>query len=115
MRSSKKLLSTSGFGKCQRNLSTVGHGQSGRSVVVVSAARTPIGSYQGSLKDVSATKLGATAMKVQHSVFSKCLIHHKVGRVEWDEWVSGVKWVILSKLIFLSATEYIPLRTIIQP
>jgi len=32
-------------------------------VVVVSAARTPIGSYQGSLKDVSATKLGATAMK----------------------------------------------------
>jgi len=34
-----------------------------RSVVIVSAARTPIGSYQGSLKDVTATQLGVTALK----------------------------------------------------
>jgi len=32
-------------------------------VVVVGAARTPIGSYQGSLKDVPATQLGVTALK----------------------------------------------------
>ncbi|CAF4939259.1 unnamed protein product, partial [Rotaria socialis] len=32
-------------------------------VVIVSAARTPIGSFRGSLASVSATKLGATAIK----------------------------------------------------
>jgi len=34
-----------------------------RPVVVVGAARTPIGSFQGSLKDVSAPKLGGIALK----------------------------------------------------
>mgnify|MGYP000910282990 FL=1 len=34
-----------------------------REVVIVSAVRTPIGSFGGSLKDVSAVKLGATAAK----------------------------------------------------
>jgi len=39
-----------------------------RSVVIVSAARTPIGSYQGSLKDVTATQLGVTALKVTANI-----------------------------------------------
>lgn len=34
-----------------------------RSVIVASATRTPIGSFQGALRDVSATKLGAIALK----------------------------------------------------
>ena len=34
-----------------------------RDVVIVSAARTPIGSFQGSLSDVQATKLGALAIE----------------------------------------------------
>ncbi|MDR2133404.1 MAG: acetyl-CoA C-acetyltransferase [Clostridiales Family XIII bacterium] len=34
-----------------------------RDVVIVSAARTPIGSFGGSLKDVSAAKLGGTVIK----------------------------------------------------
>jgi len=34
-----------------------------RDVVIVSAARTPIGSFQGSLSSVTAPKLGATAIK----------------------------------------------------
>ena len=32
-------------------------------VYIVAAVRTPIGSFGGSLKDVSATKLGATAIQ----------------------------------------------------
>ena len=40
-----------------------------RSVVVVGAARTPIGSFQGSLKDISAPQLGAIALKVLHEAF----------------------------------------------
>lgn len=32
-------------------------------MVIVGASRTPIGSYQGSLKDVTATQLGVTALK----------------------------------------------------
>jgi acetyl-CoA C-acetyltransferase len=32
-------------------------------VVIVSAVRTPIGSFRGSLASVSATKLGATVIK----------------------------------------------------
>jgi acetyl-CoA C-acetyltransferase len=35
---------------------------SNREVVVVSGARTGIGDYGGSLKDLPATKLGATAI-----------------------------------------------------
>ena len=34
-----------------------------REVVIVSAVRTPIGSFGGGLKDVSAVKLGAVAAK----------------------------------------------------
>ena len=34
-----------------------------REVVIVSAARTPIGSFGGSLKDVPTRKLGAIAIK----------------------------------------------------
>ncbi len=34
-----------------------------KEVVIVSAVRTPIGSFGGSLKDISATKLGAAAIK----------------------------------------------------
>ena len=34
-----------------------------REVYILSAVRTPIGSFGGSLKDISATKLGATAIK----------------------------------------------------
>ena len=34
-----------------------------KEVVIVSAVRTPIGSFGGSLKDISATQLGATAIK----------------------------------------------------
>lgn len=33
-------------------------------VVIVSAVRTPIGSFQGSLSSLSATKLGAIAIQV---------------------------------------------------
>ena len=36
---------------------------SNREVVVVSGARTAIGDYGGALKDMPATKLGATAIK----------------------------------------------------
>ncbi len=32
-------------------------------VVILSAARTPIGAFQGALKDIPAPKLGATAIK----------------------------------------------------
>jgi len=35
-----------------------------RDVFVVSATRTPIGSFGGSLKSLSATKLGAIAIQV---------------------------------------------------
>jgi len=38
-------------------------GATQRSVVIVGAARTPIGSFQGSLKDISAPQLGAIALK----------------------------------------------------
>ena len=34
-----------------------------KEVYILSAVRTPIGSFGGSLKDISATKLGATAIK----------------------------------------------------
>ena len=34
-----------------------------KEVVIVSAVRTPIGSFMGGLSTVSATKLGATAIK----------------------------------------------------
>lgn len=34
-------------------------------VVIVSAVRTPMGSFLGSLKNVSATKLGAIAVQVR--------------------------------------------------
>ena len=34
-----------------------------RTVYIVSAVRTPMGSFGGSLKDVTATQLGATAIK----------------------------------------------------
>ena len=34
-----------------------------REVVIVSAARTPVGSYQGSLSSLKATELGAIAIK----------------------------------------------------
>ena len=34
-----------------------------REVVIVSAARTPIGKFGGTLKDVSAVELGATVIK----------------------------------------------------
>ena len=34
-----------------------------KEVYIVSAVRTPLGSFGGSLKDISATKLGATAIK----------------------------------------------------
>ena len=34
-----------------------------KEVVIVSAVRTPIGSFLGSLSDISAAKLGATAIK----------------------------------------------------
>ena len=34
-----------------------------KEVVIVSAVRTPIGSFGGSLSSISATKLGATAIK----------------------------------------------------
>ena len=34
-----------------------------REVVIVAAARTPIGSFGGSLADVTATQLGAAAVK----------------------------------------------------
>src|ERR1700712_510518 len=36
---------------------------SNKTVYIVSAVRTPIGSFGGSLKDLSATQLGATAIK----------------------------------------------------
>lgn len=35
-----------------------------RDVFIVSATRTPIGSFGGSLKNLSATKLGAIAVQV---------------------------------------------------
>lgn len=35
----------------------------GRSAVVVSAVRTPIGAMGGSISSISATQLGATAIK----------------------------------------------------
>jgi len=51
-------------GTVERRFSTSCSGSlSQRSVVVVSAVRTPIGSYQGSLKDIPATQLGAVALK----------------------------------------------------
>ncbi|MDQ6756918.1 MAG: acetyl-CoA C-acetyltransferase, partial [Bacteroidota bacterium] len=34
-----------------------------REVYIISAVRTPIGSFGGSLKDISATNLGAIAIK----------------------------------------------------
>ncbi|MCB0459130.1 MAG: acetyl-CoA C-acetyltransferase, partial [Flavobacteriaceae bacterium] len=34
-----------------------------KEVVIVSAVRTPIGSFLGSLSSISATQLGATAIK----------------------------------------------------
>ena len=34
-----------------------------KEVVIISAVRTPMGSFGGSLKDISATKLGAIAIK----------------------------------------------------
>lgn len=40
-----------------------------RDVFIVSATRTPIGSFGGSLKNLSATKLGAIAVQVI------CFIH----------------------------------------
>jgi len=36
-----------------------------RDVFIVSATRTPIGSFGGSLKSLSATKLGAIAIQVK--------------------------------------------------
>ncbi|MDE3214638.1 MAG: acetyl-CoA C-acetyltransferase, partial [Bacteroidota bacterium] len=35
----------------------------GKEVYILSAVRTPIGSFGGALKDVPATKLGATAIR----------------------------------------------------
>jgi acetyl-CoA C-acetyltransferase len=35
-----------------------------REVYILSAVRTPIGSFGGQLKDISATRLGAIAIKV---------------------------------------------------
>ena len=34
-----------------------------KEVYIISAVRTPMGSFGGSLKDISATKLGAAAIK----------------------------------------------------
>ena len=62
MHSSK--LSSSVCGGAKRSFSTSRGAVNQRSVVIVSAARTPIGSFQGALKDVPAPQLGATALKV---------------------------------------------------
>lgn len=35
-------------------------------IVIIGAARTPIGSFRGSLSSVSATKLGAIAIQVRN-------------------------------------------------
>lgn len=35
-----------------------------KEVVIIDAVRTPIGKFGGSLKDISAVDLGATALKV---------------------------------------------------
>ena len=62
-----------------------------RSVYIVSAVRTPMGSFGGSLKDVSATQLGATAIKaavekaqIQPSqvqeVYMGCVIQANLGQ-----------------------------------
>lgn len=45
-----------------------------RDAVVVGAARTPIGSYGGSLAGVPATELGAIAIKGKHRI-PKCVTH----------------------------------------
>ena len=34
-----------------------------KDIVITSALRTPIGTYKGSLKNISAAKLGSTAIK----------------------------------------------------
>lgn len=47
-----------------------------RDVFIVSATRTPIGSFGGSLKSLSATKLGAIAVQVIAFIFF--IIHPKV-------------------------------------
>ncbi len=46
-----------------------------KEVVIVSAVRTPIGSFGGSLSSVSATKLGAVAIK---SAIEKAGIDYKI-------------------------------------
>tara|TARA_B110000285_G_C15033339_1_gene567911 strand:- start:993 stop:1214 length:222 start_codon:yes stop_codon:yes gene_type:complete len=44
-------------------------GFSGRSVVIVGAKRTPIGSFMGKLKNINATELGSYAVRgaIEHS------------------------------------------------
>lgn len=51
-----------------------------RKTVIVSAARTPIGSYGGSLKDVHVTELGATAIQetVKRGGISKDLVDYAI-------------------------------------
>jgi len=55
-------------------------------IVIVSAARTPMGAFQGELKDFSASQLGAAAIRaaveragirpvqVQEVIFGNCLV-----------------------------------------
>lgn len=45
-------------------------------VVIVSAVRTPMGSFLGSLSNMSATKLGAIAVQVKHLTWALVNIYN---------------------------------------
>ena len=55
---------------------------SNEDIVITSAFRTPIGSFQGSLKDHKATELGATIVK-------KCMEHSNLSSSEVDTVILG--------------------------
>ena len=53
-------------------------------IVIVDGARTPVGSFQGSLKDATATELGANAI-------TGALVRAGVGPEEVDEVIMSVR------------------------
>ena len=55
---------------------------SDKDIVITSAFRTPIGSFQGSLKDYKATELGTAVVK-------KCMEHSKLNSSEVDTVILG--------------------------
>jgi acetyl-CoA C-acetyltransferase len=68
-----------------------------REVVIVSGARTPIGSYGGSLKDIPPTELGAIAIreavaraKVDPKDIGQCVIGHVIHTEQKDMYISRV-------------------------